>query len=153
MSHGSTEKCEPNFIPLLDLVLQLVMFFMLVTNFVMDQTSDKISLPEAVAAKPLDKNRGEIIYLDVNSKGQVILPPAKARPGYETLDNAIQVENEMKGLAAEEKRRTGKAKPEATVVFRIDKDTAFKDSYPIIQACRQAGFTRIELRAIIASGN
>jgi biopolymer transport protein ExbD len=160
MSHGSTEKCEPNFIPLLDLVLQLVMFFMLVTNFVMDQTSDKISLPEAHAAKPLDKNRGEIIYVDVNSRGQVILPPAKARPGRETLDNPIQVEGDMRELARLEYRKmtgSGEAPPpewrsETTLVFRIDKETAFKDSYPIIRACRVAGFTKVELRAIIASG-
>ena len=51
MSHGSTEKCEPNLTPLLDLVLQLVMFFMLCANFVVEQTSDKIKLPEAEAAK------------------------------------------------------------------------------------------------------
>jgi biopolymer transport protein ExbD len=161
MSHGSTEKCEPNFIPLLDLVLQLVMFFMLVTNFVMDQTSDKINLPEAVAAKPLDKNRGEIIYIDVNSKGQVILPPAKARPGRETLDNPIQVEGDMRELARlEYRKQTGKSEnppagwqSETTLVMRIDKDTHFKDSYPIIRACRVAGYTKVEFRAIVATGN
>ena len=161
MSHGSFEKCEPNFTPLLDLVLQLVMFFMICTNFVLDQTSDKISLPEAVAAKPLDKNRGEIIYLDVNSKGQVILPPAKARPGRETLDNAIQVEGDMKELARlEYRKQTGKSEnpppgwqSETTLVLRIDKNTEFKDSYPIIRACRLAGYTRVELRAIVATGN
>src|SRR6267142_725701 len=44
MSHGSTDKCEPNFTPLLDLVLQLVMFFMLCANFVMEQTAVEIKL-------------------------------------------------------------------------------------------------------------
>ena len=55
MSHGSTEKCEPNFTPLLDLVLQLVMFFMICANFVMEQTSVEIKLPKAIAAKALEK--------------------------------------------------------------------------------------------------
>jgi biopolymer transport protein ExbD len=159
MSHGNTEKNEPNFIPLLDLVLQLVMFFMLVTNFVMDQTSALIELPEAVAARPLDKNRGDIIYLDVNKEGKVILPPSKATPGRETLDNPIQVETDMRALARlEYRRQTGKGedppadwRSETTLVFRIDKDTAFKDSYPIIRACRLAGFTKVELRAVIAN--
>ena len=50
MSHGSSDKCEPNFTPLLDLVLQLVMFFMLCANFVMDQTSVEIKLPDAIAS-------------------------------------------------------------------------------------------------------
>jgi biopolymer transport protein ExbD len=161
MSHGSFEKCEPNFTPLLDLVLQLVMFFMICTNFVLDQTSDKISLPEAVAAKPLDKNRGEIIYMDVNKDGQVILPPAKAKPGRETLDNAIQVEGDMRDLARLEYRKqtgSGENPPkdwesETTLVLRIDKETRFEKSYPIIKACRDAGFRRQEYRAIVKTGN
>ena len=58
MSHGGglgkgEVSPEPNLTPLLDLVLQLVMFFMLVANFVMDELSDKINLPVASQAKPL----------------------------------------------------------------------------------------------------
>ena len=42
MSHGSSssDKCEPNLVPLLDMVLQLVMFFMVCANFVMEQVNE-----------------------------------------------------------------------------------------------------------------
>jgi biopolymer transport protein ExbD len=153
MSHGSTDKCEPNFTPLLDLVLQLVMFFMIVTNFVMEQTSEEVKLPSAVSAKALDKNTVDIIYLNVNSKGQVLLPPsevAEGDPG--TLDNARQVQTYMENKATIEKRVSKKEKPEATLILRIDEKTPFEKSYPIMMACRMAGYSNVQLRAIRAQG-
>src|SRR5438309_3935268 len=78
MSHGGggTGKrdvsSEPNLTPLLDLVLQLVMFFMLVANFVLDELSDKIHLPIASQAKPLTAKDQNITYLNVNREGKVL---------------------------------------------------------------------------------
>src|SRR5262245_30915284 len=100
MSHGSTEKCEPNFTPLLDLVLQLVMFFMRCANFVMEQTSDAVKLPEAIAAKALDKTDEDVVYLNVNSEGRVLLTPDQREGDQDTLDNAEQVRGYMLRQAA-----------------------------------------------------
>ena len=77
MSHGiggHGKRAEPNLTPLLDLVLQLVMFFMLVANFVMDELSDKIKLPVASQAKPLDGQGHHFIYLNVDKSGRVCVP-------------------------------------------------------------------------------
>src|SRR5215218_3729385 len=80
MSHGGgglgkgEVSSDPNLTPLLDLVLQLVMFFMLVANFVMDELSDKIHLPIASQAKPLTARDVNVLYLNVNKEGKVLLP-------------------------------------------------------------------------------
>ena len=69
MSHGGggggrgEVSSEPNLTPLLDLVLQLVMFFMLVANFVMEDLSNKIKLPVASQAKPLTAKDTNFMYL------------------------------------------------------------------------------------------
>jgi biopolymer transport protein ExbD len=152
MSHGSTEKCEPNFTPLLDLVLQLVMFFMLCANFVMEQTDAEVKLPKAISARALDKEAKTIIFLNINSKGQVWLPPVDREGDNDTLDNAVQVQNYMKRRADEEKRRNKTEKLDATLILRVDEATPFGKSYPIMQACRDAGYTKVELRAIRAQG-
>ncbi len=153
MSHGSTDRCEPNLTPLLDLVLQLVMFFMLCANFVMEQTSVEIKLPEAIAAKALDKSTDEVLFLNVNAKGQVLLSANQREDdNTDTLDNPVQVENYLKRRAAVETRVTGKDKPQATIVLRIDKETPFEYSYPIMKACRQANYSNVQLRAIRYSG-
>src|SRR5690242_10208859 len=114
MSHGSSEKCEPNFIPLLDLVLQLVMFFMICANFVIEQTDVEIKLPKAIAAKAIEPTVESVIYLNVNEQGKVLLPPTEQyrdATGNETktLDNPIQVEIYLKRKAKEDEGRGGVA--------------------------------------------
>ncbi len=146
MSHGSTEKCEPNMTPLLDLVLQLVMFFMICANFVMEQTSVEVKLPKAIAAKALDK-MDEAIYLNVNDQGKVLLTPDQREGDIDTLDNEVQVQNYMIRQAEREKRRTGKDRPETVLVLRVDKNTYFEKTYAIMRACRVAGYDKVQLRA------
>lgn len=148
MSHGSTDKCEPNLTPLLDLVLQLVMFFMLVANFVVEQTSEQIKLPEAIEAKALDKGEDTPIFLNVNFQGIVLLTPDQQEGDNQTLDNEQQVENYMKRRASEEKRRTNKPEPQSTLILRVDEKTPFEKTYKIMKACRIAGYQKVQLRVI-----
>ena len=149
MSHGSTDKCEPNLTPLLDLVLQLVMFFMLCANFVMEQTNEQIKLPEAIAAKVLDKGEGTPIFLNVNEQGKVLLTPDQ-REGVDndTLDNEVQVQGYMTRRADQEKRITNKTEPQTTLILRVDKLTPFEKTYKIMKACRLAGYQKVQLRVI-----
>lgn len=153
MSHGSTEKCEPNLTPLLDLVLQLVMFFMLCANFVMEQTDVTIKLPEATAAKALDKGVSDVLFLNVNAQGSVLLAPVDREGDTDQYDNPIALKGYLDRRAAIEKRRTGKPKPEATIILRVDERTPFEKTYPVMKACRLAEYKNVELRAILGSGN
>ena len=59
MSHGGGGadgeiSAEPNLTPLLDLVLQLIFFFMLCANFVQEDLNEDIQLPTASQAVALD---------------------------------------------------------------------------------------------------
>jgi biopolymer transport protein ExbD len=146
MSHGSTEKCEPNFTPLLDLVLQLVMFFMLCANFVLEQTSVEIKLPQAIAAKALEKSEEDVVYLNVNEQGIVRLTPDQREGDIDSLDNEVQVRDYMARQAEREKKRTGKDRPQATLILRVDQGTRFENTYAIMRACRLAGYQKVQLR-------
>jgi biopolymer transport protein ExbD len=146
MSHGSTEKCEPNFTPLLDLVLQLVMFFMVCANFVLEQTSVEIKLPQAIAAKALEKSEEDVVYLNVNEQGIVRLTPDQREGDIDSLDNEIQVRDYMGRQAEREKKRTGKDRPQATLILRVDHRTPFENTYAIMRACRLAGYQKVQLR-------
>ena len=163
MSHGSSsgEKVEPNFTPLLDLVLQLVMFFMLCANFVLDQTNVEIKLPKAIAAKALEQSVEYAIYLNVNEKGQVILPPTeeiKDSTGQviSTLDNSEQVRVWLTRRAKEDLAAAGPANkdkgPRSVIILRVHRDCAFEKTYAIMRACRSAGYLKVQLRAIRYSG-
>jgi biopolymer transport protein ExbD len=160
MSHGSSsDKCEPNLIPLLDLVLQLVMFFMVCANFVMEQVSEAIKLPESVVAKPVDKKEDYIIFLNVNKEGHVILAGLDATGGTaedNVLTNPARVQTYMKRRYDEDMRRApkpGEAKPAPSlVIVRADKEAPFEKVYAVMKSCRTAGYDRAQLRAIRFGG-
>lgn len=155
MSHGSTDKCEPNLVPLLDMVLQLVMFFMVCANFVMEQVNDTIKLPEAVAAKPIGSRDPDTIFLNVNKKGVVLLAPLQIafNGGRETLDNPIQVLNFMKRQHEEDIRTSPDKKPRRSVILRVDEATPWELTHGIMEKIQLAGYSQVKLRAIIFGGS
>ncbi|HJZ53372.1 MAG TPA: biopolymer transporter ExbD [Gemmataceae bacterium] len=147
MAHG--KDGEPNLVPLLDLVLQLVMFFMVCANFVMEQVNQTIKLPTAIAAKPIEKEGS--IYLNINKKGEVILTSVDAVGGDQILTNAEQVRSYMQRRYDEDMRGRkpdDKTGPRLKVVIRADQDAKFKDVNAIMIACRKAGFVNAEFRVL-----
>ena len=149
---GHSNKAEPNLTPLLDLVLQLVMFFMLCANFVMEQVNETIKLPEAIAAKSLDKTQDAYLILNVTEQGKVLL-----RPGDPVLEGPVQVLSHMRNQFEFDKARTRPqdweaGKGRSIIILRAHKDCSFKQVHDVMQACRRAGYTDIQLRTLLASG-
>ena len=54
-SMGTEFKAEPNLTPLLDVVFQLITFFMLVINFSSENYDQRVRLPVAESAVPVDE--------------------------------------------------------------------------------------------------
>src|SRR6185437_7680828 len=68
MSHGGGGEgaaTEPNLTPLLDVVLQLLMFFMMCVNFVNEQVNEDIKLPRSQAVKPMDKSDPDVLFVNL----------------------------------------------------------------------------------------
>jgi len=67
MSHGGGEdNIEPDLTPLLDLVMQLLMFFIINVNFVSNATDADTDLPTAGSARP-EENDPKSIFLDLRT--------------------------------------------------------------------------------------
>jgi biopolymer transport protein ExbD len=163
MSHGSAaDKCEPNLVPMLDMVLQLVMFFMVCANFVMEQVNESIKLPVAVVAKPIEKEE-YFIFLNINKDGHVLLSALDAIGDDRILTNPKRVETYMKQRAKEDLRAAGNDKntvPRSVIILRVDREAPFVRAtgsdkpgvYEIMKACRAAGYEKVLLRAIRFGG-
>ena len=52
----------------------------------------------------------------------------------------------MKRQADRETKRTGKEKPQAILILRVDYQTKFQKTYEIMRACRFAGYEKVQLR-------
>ncbi len=150
MSHGNMERCEPNLTPMLDMVLQLVMFFMLCANFVMEQVNESIKLPSAIAAKPLDRKDERLLFLNVNDKGHVLLSKLDAEDSL-SLENKLQVKSFMERRMRRDKESSPPGKEVlSTVILRADRQTKFEKINDVMEACRMAGYKQVRLRAQVA---
>src|SRR3954468_8440727 len=65
-------QAQPNLVPILDMVFQLITFFMLVINFKEAALDQSLQLPVLGSARPLDtKGQEELLVLNVDAEGHV----------------------------------------------------------------------------------
>src|SRR5262249_55375064 len=70
-SPHASEQAEPNLTPILDMVFQLITFFMLVINFQSAALDMSLKLPVVGSARPVEGQSEELMVLNVNNKGQL----------------------------------------------------------------------------------
>ena len=96
---GGDENLELNLTPLLDVVLQLIMFFMITVNFVArDQFNTQIQLPTAQVAAPLDQTADN--YETIANKKVLAGLPSNAANVPEARTNLPAVSGASLGMLA-----------------------------------------------------
>jgi biopolymer transport protein ExbD len=169
MSHGGSSDggaCEPNLTPLLDVVLQLLMFFMMCVNFVTEQVSEDIKLPKSTSVKPMDKTDSDVLFINCKpfreGDFETRLPPdamARAKANFREGDLCIQVVGmepmKLIDLGAylkhhyEDAERTSKdGKVNTAIVIRAGLDTDYTQVFEVLHMCKVKGYTRLKLRAL-----
>jgi biopolymer transport protein ExbD len=148
MSHsvgGDGIKAEPNLTPLLDVVLQLLMFFMMCVNFVSEQVNQSILLPVSQSARPMDKSEVSVLFLNVDRSGNLIVP------GHDSLSTLPSIAYYLRQQYTEAERadklRGGKGDVNTAIVIRADERANYKQVYDVLQTCKQVGYHRLHLRA------
>lgn len=147
MSHSSGESGEPNLTPMLDMVFQLVTFFMLVINFKAASLDLDLKLPVVGSARPVDtQGSTDLLILNINKEGQLrVYGEVK-----EDVDSYIAGEAQASSLLEKRKNREFEEGGElsSTVVIRADRATPFKLLNKVIAACQQHGFRNFSLKAM-----
>lgn len=142
-THGQ-QSAEPNLTPLLDLVLQMVMFFMLVANFVMDELSDKIKLPIASQAKPLTAKDVNFMYLNVDKTGKILVTVGEPLASEDQLKNYLTQQAKVHRLGEKA------AKEEVTIIIRADREAKYGQILRTMMVIKSVGFRKVQLRAEVA---
>jgi biopolymer transport protein ExbD len=151
MAQGHAEAGEPNLIPLLDLVLQLIMFFLITVNFVrVEQLNEEVLLPVAQAAQPMDRAAHNWVFLNMNKDGKLITPnnddlstPGKIK---------VYVDREKKTLEREARELGHKGELRVVIVLRAHRDARYKDVWEALDACNKVGYQRWQLRVLHVTG-
>lgn len=150
-SSTNAEKAEPNLTPLLDVVFQLITFFMLVINFSQDNFDSRIKLPVAGSARPQDdaaRLAEERLVLNVDSQGHLLFNGRSL-----STDEAIRtIKLEAQIARANIRALKGNVAPNvelpARVVIRADRDTPFSALFSLINTCQTNGYQKFDLKAM-----
>lgn len=143
-------RAEPNLTPLLDVVFQLITFFMLCISFSQDNYDQRIRLPVAGSARPTERARAgeDRLVLNIDRDGRLLFNGQS----YDT-DGAIRqidVQAKLIRLSAQvsgQKLEANEGLP-TTIVIRADRDTPFAQIYRLITACQDKGFRKFALKAM-----
>jgi biopolymer transport protein ExbD len=143
-------RAEPNLTPLLDVVFQLITFFMLVTKFSTDNFDARIKLPVAGSARPVEGKRAaeDRLILNIDADGNLlwsgdVLDTERAIKELSTQAQLVRLNLKVAGKEV----KPGEPLP-TIIVIRADRRTSFSQLYRLITACQANGFTRFNLKAM-----
>ncbi len=150
-SMGSDLKAEPNLTPLLDVVFQLITFFMLVINFSQDNFDSRIKLPVAGSARPQDdatKVAEERLVLNVDSRGNLLFNGQTLSAEQATKKIKFEAQIARQNIKLLKGNLGPNQELPARVVIRADRDTPFTKLFGLIGTCQSNGYQKFDLKAM-----
>jgi biopolymer transport protein ExbD len=140
---------EPNLVPVLDMVFQLITFFMLVINIKNKSIDESLKLPIIGSARTVDtKGQEDLMILNVNESGDLVVY-GTVRKDWEQV-----IANEAAASLRTAQRMDPNFKPgqgvelPTTVVFRGAQKVPYGKIHPMIEAAQKRGFRKFQFRAL-----
>ena len=142
---------EVDMTPMIDIVFQLIAFFMLVTNFENVKADERVKLPEHVLAKPPEVKREKELFLNIGfirdstgaKQSEALLFYAGEEvpmTDFARLSKILNRENRIyTDLNVDPKN--------VTVVIRADKEVPTGLVQELIRLCQQQNFEKFALKA------
>ena len=143
----SSDTAEPNLTPILDMVFQLITFFMLVTNFKSAEMDLSLKLPVVGSAAPAPSGPEEqLLVLNIDPKGVV------RQAGAVKSDLKAYLKNEAQGTIMTANQRGHSLKYgddlPSVIVIRADRATPFKHVNNVIENCQNNGYRNFALKTM-----
>ena len=140
---------KPNLTPILDMVFQLITFFMLVINFKSASMDMSLKLPVIGSARPLDtKGQDDILVLNIDKKGRLNIYGG-IRDDVETYISGEALASMKVAQRANPAFKRGDPLP-TIVVIRADRSTPFSLLNNVLEKCRENGYLKFSFKALSA---
>lgn len=133
-----SKLAEGDMTSMIDMVFQLIIFFMVLINFSQEDQNEKIKLPSSELAKPAEIPLEHPIVLNLDFNGMVYLGAetstvAGLRPLLQVEADALKA----KGLTAKD----------ANIIIRSHQKTSGGLVQELIKKCQEVGYEKFTLRA------
>lgn len=148
---------DPDMTPMIDMVFQLIAFFMLVTNFENQQADERVKLPSDQLVRPPQVAKEKVLVINLgfirDKTGEKIDPD----PWIFLGDEQIRVENFSSHLEDEKRLANalhGKgAEKEFTIEIRADGEAPTGAVQELMAAAQNNGYEKFSFRAKQSDGS
>ncbi|ADG69618.1 Biopolymer transport protein ExbD/TolR [Planctopirus limnophila DSM 3776] len=147
-----TSVIEPDMTPMIDIVFQLLTFFMVVINFENTKADERVKLPKDLLAKPPEVKPAEELVLNVGFDRDLSGRKLSEEPIVFYAGDKFTINNF--GPLLEQEKRLAEAKggkgaiDETTVILRADSEVPTGKVQELIRKCQEIGYTKFSLKAI-----
>jgi len=168
MSHGGgDDNIEPDLTPLLDLVMQLLMFFIVTVRVVKEDTNQDVQLPESSSATLVIKADVDALFINQKSNRGGKFSKQLPMPHRERLakvESVILVQGRqpmdpldlnvyLRDLHNRAEKEAGGADKVKTIIhFRADGDLDLGELFKVMNLVKTAGYTQLKIRAVRKQG-
>jgi biopolymer transport protein ExbD len=145
MSEHNSDRAEPNLTPLLDMVFQLITFFMLVINFKGASMDLSLKLPVLGSARPLERHgKLEPLLLNIDAEGRVTVQGKKIDVEQFITKEARVLKNQLQILGTPIEN----GELPVPVIVRADRSAPFHLVNRILKLCQDQGYRQFSLSAM-----
>jgi biopolymer transport protein ExbD len=138
-STGGDALPRINFIPLIDIVLQIICFYLFVSAGVQAYQDASVHLP-VMTAKPLSSQHPAEFVINIEANGTL------------DVNGRTADASQLPGLLTEARDKATAANQSFMVAIRADKRQHFALLDQVLQACRQARVQAVAVRALTEPG-
>jgi biopolymer transport protein ExbD len=140
-------SAEPNLTPILDMVFQLITFFMLVISFKTAAIDTSVRLPVVGSAQPKQgETERNFVVLNIDAEGALRVFGETCDLGKYLAEEAVL----LRKAAGNEAPTVRQADLELAAVIRADRATSFGEMNRILATCKAHGFRNVTFKVLEA---
>jgi biopolymer transport protein ExbD len=144
LAHGS--NAEPNLTPVLDMVFQLITFFMLVIIFKAAAVDLNLRLPVVGSVAPVGVPGDDLMILNIDSGGRLNVY-GQHRADIDAYIRGEALASLVRAKLSRPELRPGDDLP-SIVVVRADRATPFRLLNRVIKSAQHAGYRNFAMKAM-----
>ncbi len=149
---SSPTSCEIDMTPMIDIVFQLITFFMFTMSFEEIQADERVKLPLDVLAKPPEVKQKHAVVMNIgflrNVKGERLDPePLLFNFGSGQKIRPLEASKYMEQEARLYRLRKVELE-DVTIKIRADQEVASGIVQEVIKQCQDAGFSKFAISAV-----
>ncbi len=140
-------SAEPNLTPILDMVFQLITFFMLVVSFKTASMDPSIRLPVLGSARPTaQESESSFVVLNIDVAGELRVYGQVC----DLEEYLVREADSLRKQTADEGEPHSDDDQRTAAIIRADKCTPFTKLHRVMSVCKKLGFNNITLKVLDA---